>query len=148
MKVILLKDVKNQGKKDDVIEVSDGYAINFLIKKGLAVKYTEKSKELLEKEMLIKEKEVAKELKEAKEYKKILEKDSFVIKMKSGVEGKLFGTVSTKQIANLIKEKLELNIDKKQIKIISPIDTLGTHKVIINLHKEVEANIKIDVKEE
>ena len=117
MKVILLKDVKNQGKKDDVIEVSDGYAINFLIKKGLAVKYTEKSKELLEKEMLIKEKEVAKELKEAKEYKKILEKDSFVIKMKSGVEGKLFGTVSTKQIANLIKEKLELNIDKKQIKL-------------------------------
>ncbi len=147
MKVILLKDVKNQGKKDDIIEVSDGYAINFLIKKGLAVKYTEKSKEVLDEKLKKQEKEEEKNIKEAKEIKKLLEKDIFIIKMKSGLEGKLFGSVSSKQIEQTIKEILNLKIDKKRIKIKEPITYLGTYNVEIVLHKEVIASVKINVKE-
>lgn len=148
MKVILLEDVKKQGKKDDVIEVSDGYAQNYLIKNGLAIKYTPGSKAYLQKDLNAREKEEEDLIKESNDLKKKLEKLELDFKVKVGTEGKLFGSVSTKQITDVIKSKSNLVIDKKKIKVSDQIDSLGIHEVEVHLHKEVIAKIKINVIEE
>lgn len=146
MKVILLKDVKKQGKKDQIIEVSDGYAENFLIKNGLAVKYTEGSKKRLQNELETKALEEDLLIRDCKQIKEQIEKTPITFKVKSGKNGKIFGTISSKQISEELNKK-GYNIDKKQIEINTPIDTLGTHIIKIKLHKKVEANISIAVKE-
>lgn len=146
MKVILLQDVKKQGKKDDVIDVADGYAQNFLIKKGLAIKYTAGSKTYLEKELKEKEKHDAKNIKEAELIKNKLDKMTLVFDVKTGKEGKMFGSISSKQIVEELLNK-DIKIDKKTIKIDNSIDTIGQHEVNINLHKKVSAKLKIQVKE-
>ncbi len=146
MKVILLQDVKKQGKKDDIIEVADGYAQNFLIKKGLAIKYTSGSKSYLEKELKAEKKQEEDNIKEANLVKSKLEKLDVVFKVKTGKEGKMFGSISTKQIADELLKK-DIKIDKKVIKIDGSIDTLGHHLVKINLHKKVSAKLNIQVKE-
>ena len=144
MKVILLKDVKKQGKKDEIIEVSDGYANNFLIKNGLAIRYTEGSKNKLNYELSLKQQEEDKLVSEFNKIKKELEgkKISFVVK--SGKDGKIFGTISSKQISEELK-KLGYNIDKKTIVMDHVIDTLGIHKVKANVHKKVSIELTIAV---
>lgn len=145
MKVILLQDVKKQGKKDQIIDVSDGYARNFLIKNGLAVAATSTSKKILEKEL---DKRKAEEDAYIEECKKIAQKlttTEVVIKVKTGEQDKVFGTVSSKQISEELK-KLGIEIDKKKINIDYPIDTLGTHNVKVKLHKKVEGEIKVVLK--
>ena len=145
MKVILLKDVKTKGKKDDIIDVSDGYANNYLIKNGLAVQYTKKSKEVLDKEI---ETRNLKEEELIKEYNKIkdkLENKDIIFKVKAGKEDKVFGTVSSKQIAEELAAS-GFNIDKKCIHIKTPIDSLGTHNVEIELHKKVKFIVKVVLK--
>lgn len=146
MKVILLKDVKKQGKKDEIIEVSDGYAQNFLIKNGLAVKYTQTSKNILTNEL---EKRALDEnllIKECAQTKEKIENLTLTYKVKVGKNGKIFGSISSKQIAEEL-EKKGIKIDKKIIEINYPIDTLGVHKVKIKLHKKVIAEANIQVKE-
>lgn len=146
MKVILLKDVKKQGKKDQIIEVSDGYANNFLIKNGLAVKYTETSKNRLSNEL---EKRALDEkllINECNMLKAKIEKLTLTFKVKVGKNGKIFGSVSSKQIAEEL-EKKGINVDKKTIEINNPIDSLGIHEVDIKLHKSVIAKANIAVKE-
>jgi len=144
MKVILLSDVKNQGKKDDVIEVSDGYAHNFLIKKGLAIKYTEGSKNKLEQELADKNQKEVDLIKNCEKIKTELEKKELIFKVKVGKEGKLFGSVSTKQISDELN-KIGFKIDKKLIEVKTPIDSLGSYIININLHKKVIAQVKINV---
>ena len=146
MKVILLKDVKKQGKKDQIIEVSDGYANNFLIKNGLAVKYTETSKNRLSTEL---EKRALDEkllIDKCNMLKEKIEKQTLTFKVKVGKNGKIFGSVSSKQIAEEL-EKKGINVDKKTIEINYPIDSLGIHEVDIKLHKSVIAKANITVKE-
>ncbi len=142
MKVILLKDVKSQGKKDDILNVADGYANNYLIKNGLAVPYSKKSKEILDSEIKTRndlEEERVSEFNKIKD--KLLNKE-LTFKVKTGKNDQVFGTVSSKQISEKLKE-MGYAIDKKCIKINTPIASLGTTLVEIELHKKVKFNIKI-----
>lgn len=144
MKVILLKDVKKQGKKDQIIDVSDGYANNFLIKQGLAVPCNQVNKNRLEKELKSKEDALEAKIAECEELKKKLEKVEVSFVAKTGKDGRMFGSISSKQIADELKNK-GFDVDKKIIKCDHPIDTLGTHIVDIELHKKVNAKINVHV---
>ncbi len=136
MKVILLKDVKKQGKKDDIIEVSDGYANNYLIKNKLAVRYTSGSKNKLNSEIKERELKEDKIVNDLLKLKNELEKKKISFTVKSGKDGKIFGTISSKQISDELK-KMGYDIDKKCIEMDHTIDTLGTHKVSLKVHKKV-----------
>lgn len=146
MKVIFIKNLKNQGKVNDIKEVSDGYATNFLIKNGYAVKYTKTSLDRLntdlENDKLLDEQNK----KNANELKNKLEKEKVIFNVKTGKDGKVFGTISTKQISEKLKE-LNYNIDKKKMKIDNSINTLGTHVVEVELYKNIKANLNVILKE-
>ncbi len=145
MKVILLQNVKKQGKKDDIIDVSDGYAKNFLIKNKLAVPASTKAKEILKNEKDQRDKEEELKIEEYNILKDKLIKENIVFTVKTGKDDKVFGNISIKQI-NLKLQELGYKIDKKCIHFIKPIDTLGTTKIEIELHKKVKFNINITLK--
>ena len=142
MKVILLQDVKKQGKKDDIINVSDGYAHNFLFKQNLAVPYTETSKNVLDKQIKKRNDEEDALVESLNEIKKKLENRVIKFKVKTGKNDQVCGAISTKQISDEIK-KLGFNIDKKNIKTNTNIDSLGVHNVLIELHKKVKFEIQV-----
>ena len=133
MKVILLKDVKKQGKKDQIIEVSDGYAQNFLIKNGLAVKYTAGSKNILDKEIKLRNDNENALIEQCKKIQEKLEKTELIFKVKTGKEGKVFGSISSKQIAEELAKK-GISIDKKTItKVLCIVCFLPNSLIITSL---------------
>ena len=144
MKVILLKDVKKQGKKDDIIEVSDGYGMNYLIKNGLAVAATKTSTKILSNELDKRKQEEEKLVKEMQEMRDKIIRENITFKVKTGAMDKVFGNVSSKQVAESLN-KMGYKVDKKQIQIDAPLDTLGVHNVTVELHKKVRFNIRVNL---
>ena len=140
MKIILIRDVKKQGKSGDILEVKDGYG-TFLINKGDAVLATSNSRDRLDRENKEKELKENNLIKECEELKKKLENLKINFKVKTGEQDRVFGSISVKQIVEELKSK-GYNIDKKQVKISNTIATLGFHNVDIELHKKVIATIK------
>lgn len=147
MKVIFLKDLKKQGKKNEIKEVSDGYATNYLIKNGYAVKYTKSSSDILDAQMTNDRIEDENNTKKAMEIKSKLEKGKVVFKVKCGKDGKVFGTISSKQICDKLN-LLGYDIDKKKIMIKDNLSSLGYFDVDIVLYKKVVATIKIELVKE
>lgn len=143
MKVIFIKDLKKQGKKDDIKEFKDGFA-KYLINEGYAVAYTSKSLDVLNKEIEVRNEEEAKLISECEKLKEKLLKTNLKFKVKTGNQDKVFGSVSSKQICDELK-KNGFDIDKKKIEIDGEINTLGYHTVCLNLHKSVKANIRIEL---
>ena len=137
MKVILLKDVKKQGKSGEIINVKDGYG-TYLINNKLAVLETKGSKKVLDEQNKAAQAEASKILKECQE----LEVMTLEFKVKTGKNDQVFGTISTKQIADELKKK-GIDVDKRKIRLDVPVNTLGVTEVSVLLHKEVEAKLKI-----
>ena len=146
MKVIFIKNLKNQGKIDEIKEVSDGYATNFLIKNGYAVKYTKTSNERLNEDIKNRELKEQEDINKANIIKNKLTKENLIFEVKTGGNGKVFGNISTKQISEKLNA-LGYNIDKKQIILTSPLNIVGTHYAKINLHKKVTCDLKLTIKE-
>ena len=147
MKVILLQDVKALGKKGDVVEVSEGYARNMLLKKGMGIEATGKNMNDLKLQKANAEKIARETLEAAQSLGKEMEGKSIKIAVKTGEGGRIFGSVSSKEIAEEIKKQLGYEIDKKKIQIDNPINALGVTNVSIKLHTKVTAELKVQVVE-
>lgn len=147
MKVIFIKDVKGQGKKDEIKEVKDGYAMNYLIKNKYAVPYTDTSNKRLNDEIKERKIQEEKDIEEANKIKEKLKKEKISFKVKTGKEDRVFGSISSKQIKDEL-DKLGYKIDKKKIILDTPISSLGHHFVKIELHKKVIAELEIVLNKE
>lgn len=146
MKVIFLEDVKGKGKKGEVKNVSEGYARNYLLKNNLAVEANKGNMKSLEKKQESQERQVEKELEDAEKFKEELENLTIEIMTKAGKNGRLFGAVTNKQIAERLK-KMNLAIDKRKIEMNEPIRALGYTNVKVKVHPKVIATVKVHVSE-
>lgn len=147
MKVILLEDVKALGKKGDLVEVNDGYARNFILAKKLGIEATPKNMNDLKLKRAHEDKLAAQRLEEAKAFAENLKHVQVTLKIKAGEGGKLFGSISSKEIAQAAKEQLDLEIDKKKLVLSNPIRAVGTTMVPIKLHPKVTGELKVIVQE-
>ena len=147
MKVILLEDVKSLGKKGQMVDVSDGYARNFIISKKKGVEATAKNMNDLKLQKAHEDKMAAQRLEEAKLFAAEIAKAEVVLELKVGEGGKLFGAVSSKEIAQAAKEQLNMDLDKKKLVLPNPIKTVGSTSVAVKLHPQVTAELKVIVKE-
>lgn len=147
MKVIFLQDVKGKGKKGDVKNVADGYAQNFLIKNGLAKEATNASLSTLAGQKKAEEKYNAELLAQAKELKEFLEKEETVvtIKAKAGEDGRLFGAIPAKQIAEEFNKTFNLSLDRRKFELAAPIRALGFARVPVKLHHDVQAIMTVNI---
>ena len=148
MKVILLQDVKTLGKKGDIVEVNQGYARTFVLPKKLGVEATPQNLNDLKLKNQNDAKVAAEQLAEAKALAERLEKASVTASIKVGEGGRAFGSISSKEIADLVKKQLSLTIDKKKIVVKEPIKGLGTSRVTVKLHPEVSAELTVNVVED
>ena len=148
MKVIFLKDVKGKGKKGDIKNVSDGYAHNFLFKQNLAIEATPANMKTLEAKKNKESKEAAEELAQSKQLKEKLEALTVELQAKAGEGGRLFGSVTSKQIADALAKKHGIKIDKRKFDLPDGIRALGYTNVSVKLHQEVTATVKVHVKEQ
>ncbi|MDD7349512.1 MAG: 50S ribosomal protein L9 [Clostridiales bacterium] len=147
MKVILLEDVKSLGKKGEVVNVNDGYARNLLFKKNLGIEATKQNLNDLKLQKQNNDKLEAERLQEAKDLAKELERKEVVLAIKAGSDGRVFGSVSTKEIAEAAKEQLGYELDKKKMQLKEAIKSIGTFQVPVKLHPKVTAQLKVVVKE-
>ena len=150
MKVIFLQDVKGKGKKGDIKDVPNGYAQNFLIKNNLAKPANNESMAELKGKQKAQEKHEAELLAEAEELKTVLEKEETVvrIKAKAGEDGRLFGSIPSKQIAEALNKQYSIKLDKRKIELEQPIRALGYTKVPVKLHSKVTATITVQTVQE
>lgn len=147
MKVILLQNVKNVGKKDQTVEVSDGYAVNFLFPRRLAVQVTKKSVEVLENQQEEARENEAKAKADAEALAKRLEGITLEFKVKTGKEGKLFGAISLKQVAEELEKQYKITVDKRKFVDKGPLDVLGFWDLRVELHKGVIGKVKVHIGE-
>ena len=148
MKVVILKDVKGKGKKGEIKNVADGYAQNFLIKNGYAAEANAQALSQIEGQKKLEAKNAAAELAEAQALKEKVEALTVELKAKSGDGGRLFGSVSTKQIADALQKVHGIKIDKRKMTLPDGIRSLGFTNVPVKLHHEVSATLKVHVTEE
>lgn len=148
MKVVFLKDVKGKGKKGEIKNVADGYAHNFLIKNGYAAEANAQALSQLDGQKKLEAKNAAAELAEAQALKETLEALTIELKAKSGEGGRLFGSISTKQIADALQKVHGIKIDKRKMTLNDGIRALGFTNVPVKLHHEVTATLKVHVTEE
>lgn len=147
MKVVLLENIKKLGKKDEIVEVSDGYARNVLIAKGQALAATADNLNNLKLKNKNEEKKDENLRKIANENKNTLEKDKVVVGIKAGANGKTFGSITSKEIADAINNDFNINIDKKDVLLDESIKNVGTYDIRVKLYKDIVAILKLEVKE-
>lgn len=148
MKIILLQDVKSVGKKGDIIDANDGYARNFILPKKLGVEANSKNMNDLKLQKANQEKVAQKQLEDAQNFAKEMETKEVVVKMKGGEGGKVFGSVSSKEIASAFKAQCNMEIDKKKIQLPEAIKSFGVYEVSVKLHPKVTGKLKVKVMEE
>ncbi len=148
MKVILKEDIKSLGKKGEIVEVSDGYARNFILKKNKGVEANSSNLNDLKLKKANDDKIAQEQYEAAKELGKQIEAGQIQVSIKMGEGGKAFGSVSSKEIAEEVKKQLDLTIDKKKVQLKEAIKVPGTHVVPIKLHPKVTADLKVLVAEE
>ncbi|MCI1958725.1 MAG: 50S ribosomal protein L9 [Clostridia bacterium] len=145
MKVILLQDVKGSGKKGQTINASDGYAANFLIPRKLAIMATDGNLNALKQQKKAEDRKTAEELAKAQQMAKKLEAITVKVTVKTGDNGKLFGSVTNKEIAQAMEEQSGIKIDKKKVVLDEPIKMTGEQKVDVKIHPQVTAKVKVAI---
>lgn len=148
MKVIFLKDVKGRGKKGEIKNVADGYANNFLLKNNLAIEANQATISALEGQKRKEDKQVEQVYEDAKELKDKLEQLTVELTAKSGERGRLFGSISTKQVAEQLYKATGIKIDKRKMELDDAIRALGYTDIPVKLHQDVTATLKVHVLEE
>lgn len=147
MKVILLEDVKSVGKKNEIVQVSDAYGRNMLIKKKLGVEATSQALNDLKLRNKRAEKDAAESLAAAQKLAEDLKDKQVEVKIKAGEGGRTFGSVSTKETSEAAKKQLDLDLDKKKMQLADPIKALGYYDVPLKLHPQVMGSLKVHVVE-
>ncbi|MCF2668435.1 50S ribosomal protein L9 [Faecalicatena contorta] len=148
MKVILTEDVKSLGKKGEIVEVSDGYARNFILKKKKGVEANSKNLNDLKLKKANEDKIAQEQYEAAVELGKKIESGQIEVSIKTGEGGKAFGSIASKEIATEVKAQMGLDVDKKKVQLKDAIKTLGTHTVPVKLHPKVTVDLKVIVTEE
>ena len=147
MKVILLEDVKSLGKKGEIVDINDGYARNYVLPKKLGVEANGKNMNDLKLQKANNEKIAREQLEAAQAFAAEMEKDEVVVSIKAGEGGKVFGSVSTKEISAAYKQQCGKEIDKKKIQLTDAIKNFGVFEVAVRLHPKVTGKLKVEVTE-
>lgn len=147
VKIILSKDVKSLGKKGDVVEVSDGYARNYILPRKLGIEASNKNMNDLKLQKANQEKMAQEQLEKAQEFARAMEEDEVVLSIKAGEGGRTFGSVSSKEIAQGYKDQCGREIDKKKIVLPEAIKSFGVFEVAVKLHPKVTGKLKVKVTE-
>ncbi len=145
MKVILTTDVANLGGPGDVVEVKDGYGRNYLVPRGVAIRWTRGAEKTVQSIKTARSSRAVRDLDHAKQVKAKLEEAPVPVKVRSGSGGRLFGAVTTADIAEAVAEVSGEQVDKRTIVVDNPIKTLGAHEVTVRLHDEVSATVSLNV---
>jgi large subunit ribosomal protein L9 len=148
MKVILMQELKGKGGEGDVIDVAQGFADNYLLPQGIAIKATKGNLKQLEQRMHNIKKREAVRIENADDMQKALDGKGVTIVAKVGEDGQLFGSVTPVMIADALKEQLDIEIDRKKIDLNKPIKTAGEHVAVVSIYRDIKANINVSVKSE